>query len=423
MTDIADISSDQPTINIGTLGSVSNGKSTIIKSLTGIATQKYTKELESSITIKLGYANCKIFKCNECPKPTCYQSFPSHIKDPKCHHCDNTLVLKRHISFVDCPGHHLLMSTMLNGTAIMDGAIFVISAAEHIPQPQTAQHMTSANIMGLNDLIVCLNKLDIPKTPAETQQKYKDTLKFLKNTVAQNAPIIPMSASQNINLDVLSEYLCTQIPEPQRDLQSPPKMIVVRSFDINKQYSSIEDIKGGIAGGSLIKGTLSIGDQVEIRPGAILKNQDGSFRCIPIKSRILSLKSEKNKLTKAFPGGLIAVGLDIDPGLTISDHLVGQTIGIPGHMPDITVRLKVTYNPIEEGENFIIKKGRQCKININASNIDCEILKASKSGKLHLKLEKPICVEENDKISISLLQNNKPKLTGWGSIYSFEPLD
>jgi translation initiation factor 2 subunit 3 len=114
----------QATINIGTIGHVAHGKSTVVKAISGVQTVRFKNELERNITIKLGYANAKIYQCDnpECPRPTCYRSFKSEKEvDPPCERdgCSGKYKLLRHVSFVDCPGHDILMSTMLSGAAVM----------------------------------------------------------------------------------------------------------------------------------------------------------------------------------------------------------------------------------------------------------------------------------------------------------------
>jgi translation initiation factor 2 subunit 3 len=114
----------QATINIGTIGHVAHGKSTVVKAISGVQTVRFKNELERNITIKLGYANAKIYQCDnqECPRPTCYRSYKSEKEvDPPCERegCSGTYRLLRHVSFVDCPGHDILMSTMLSGAAVM----------------------------------------------------------------------------------------------------------------------------------------------------------------------------------------------------------------------------------------------------------------------------------------------------------------
>lgn len=110
----------QATINIGTIGHVAHGKSTVVKAISGVQTVRFKNELERNITIKLGYANAKVYKCDNeaCPRPTCYRSYKSEKEvDPPCERegCGGRYRLLRHVSFVDCPGHDILMSTMLSG--------------------------------------------------------------------------------------------------------------------------------------------------------------------------------------------------------------------------------------------------------------------------------------------------------------------
>jgi translation initiation factor 2 subunit 3 len=140
----------QPTINIAMIGHVSNGKSKTTERITGIKTQKFSKEQERGMSIRLGYANAKIFKCEDCKAPQCYQSFSSTTFDPKCKYCNKELVLVRHVSFVDCPGHNQLMNTMLNCTGIVDTTILMESANNNsIPAPQTAEHLRKKQLRRL----------------------------------------------------------------------------------------------------------------------------------------------------------------------------------------------------------------------------------------------------------------------------------
>ena len=93
----------QATINIGTIGHVAHGKSTVVKAISGVQTVRFKNELERNITIKLGYANAKVYKCNneECPRPTCYRSFKSEKEvDPPCERegCEGRYQLLRHVS-------------------------------------------------------------------------------------------------------------------------------------------------------------------------------------------------------------------------------------------------------------------------------------------------------------------------------------
>jgi translation initiation factor 2 subunit 3 len=101
-------------------------------------------------------------------------------------------------------------------------------------------------------------------------------------------------------------------------------MIIIRSFDVNKPGQDAENLKGGVAGGTILKGVLKVGDRISIRPGLITKNpRTGNVHWKEIESIITSLKADENQLMYAVPGGLIGVGMKVDPSLTIADHLVG----------------------------------------------------------------------------------------------------
>ncbi|KAJ8608357.1 hypothetical protein MRB53_039697 [Persea americana] len=218
-----EIMSRQATINIGTIGHVAHGKSTVVKAISGVQTVRFKNEQERNITIKLGYANAKIYKCDneECPRPTCYKSFSSDKEvDPACERpgCDGRYRLCRHVSFVDCPGHDILMSTMLSGAAVMDAALLLIAGNEECPQPQTSEHLAAIEIMKLKDIIIIQNKVDLSREEAAAKH-YGDIKKFIRGTIAED-----------------------------------PRLIIIRSFDVNRPGSEIDDLKGGVAGGSLLTG-------------------------------------------------------------------------------------------------------------------------------------------------------------------------
>lgn len=229
----------------------------------------------------------------------------------------------RHISFVDCPGHDILMATMLGGVAVMDAALLLIAANESCPQPQTSEHLAAVEMMKLENIIIIQNKIDIVLKEGVVTQQFDEIKKFVSGTRAEKAPIVPISAQLKYNIDVVCDYIC-RIPIPVRDFTSSPKLIIIRSFDVNRPGDTAEALKGGVAGGSVLKGILRLGDEVEIRPGIISKDASGTTKCTPILSVVVSLFAEKNDLLYAVPGGLIGVGLKVDPTLTRSDRLVGH---------------------------------------------------------------------------------------------------
>ncbi|KAK3629424.1 eukaryotic translation initiation factor 2 subunit gamma [Elasticomyces elasticus] len=420
----------QATINIGTIGHVAHGKSTVVKAISGVQTVRFKNELERNITIKLGYANAKVYKCDnpECPRPTCYRSYKSDKEvDPPCERdgCEGTYRLERHVSFVDCPGHDILMSTMLSGAAVMDAALLLIAGNEPCPQPQTSEHLAAIEIMKLGHIIILQNKVDLMREEAAATH-FESIRKFIRGTVADNAPIIPISAQLKFNIDAINEMLCTKIPVPLRNFQDNPHLIVIRSFDVNKPGSEIEELQGGVAGGSILTGILKLGDEIEIRPGIVSRDDKGNIQCKPIFSRIISLFAENNSLKFAVPGGLIGVGTRIDPTLCRADRLVGFVLGLKGKLPKIYTELEVNYFLLRRLLGVKTADGKQAKVaklaknevlmvNIGSTATGAKVI-AVKADIAKLQLTSPACTEIKEKVALSRRIEKHWRLIGWATI-------
>ena len=297
-----EIMSRQATMNIGTIGHVAHGKTTLVRAISGIQTTKHKIEKERNITYFLGYANAKLYKCPKCPDLEAYKAYGSSMEDqPKCDKCGEKLELLRHISFVDCPGHDILMATMLNGASVMDAALLLIASNIQCPQPQTREHLAAVENMDLENIIIIQNKIDLIKEDA-AKENYNQIKAFVKGTKASKSPVIPISAQYKYNIEAVIYYLCN-LPIPKRDFISPPRFIIIRSFDINKPGTDAENLQGGVAGGTLTRGIIRLGEIVEIKPGIISKNDEGKSVVQTLYSRIVSLKTETNDLLYAVPGG------------------------------------------------------------------------------------------------------------------------
>lgn len=411
-----EVISRQATINIGTIGHVAHGKSTVVKSLTGVLTVRFKNEKERNITIKLGYANAKIFKCDNdaCPRPSCYRSAGSNKEDSfPCDRsgCGGKFKLMRHVSFVDCPGHDILMATMLNGAAVMDAVLLLIAGNEQCPQPQTAEHLAAIEIMKLKHILILQNKIDLV-TQEQAKTQFKQIKAFVEGTGAQSAPIIPISAQLKYNVEVICEYLVNKIPIPPRDFISKPKLIIIRSFDVNKPGCEVDDLKGGVAGGSILKGVLTVGQEIEVRPGVVTRDAEGKFCCRPIFSKILSLYAEQNDLQYAVPGGLIGVGTKIDPELCRADRMVGHTLGAINSLPNIYSEIDIspflfrhllgvrTDGDKKGAKVQKLQKGEILMLNIGSLSTGASVT-AVKDDLARLKLNIPVCTEVEENIALS----------------------
>ena len=312
-----------PRTNIGIVGHVDHGKTTLTQALTKKWTDTHSEELKRGITIRLGYADTDIYK---------YSKGDKYSVEPKQGSEKGTYL--RTVSIVDAPGHETLMTTVLSGSSLMDGAILVIAANEKCPQPQTREHLTALDIVGIKNIIVVQNKIDLV-SEEEALKNYKEIKEFLKGSVAENAPIIPIAAQHNVNIDVLLETMDKIIPDPKRDPKKPAKMYIARSFDVNKPGTDINKIEGGILGGSLVQGQLVMGQEIEIKPGVKIDN-----KYTPIKSKIISLHQANASIEKALPGGLLGLSTELDPALTKSDELSGNLLGPPNSLPTVLDKIK-----------------------------------------------------------------------------------
>jgi len=419
---------NQPVINVGIIGHVTHGKSTLVEALTSIKTAKFDLEIEKNMTIRLGYANVKIWKCPTCSEPYCYSSSSSKTKTDQmsCNNCAGPVNLVRHISFVDCPGHDVLMATMLNGATVMDAALLLVAANEPCPQPQTREHLTAVDHMGLKTFAVIQNKVDLISSE-KALLNFQSIRTFLGQRYSRFIPVIPISAQRKINIEYVIQYLAN-LPLPPRHLNTPPLMRIIRSFDVNKPGTEIDQLVGGISGGTITEGLLKIGQTVEIRPGvAYLEN--GVKKCKPIRTTVLSMTSENQNLDIAGPGGLIAVQTTIDPSLTKADRLVGQILGIPGSLPEVYDNIIISYSIMNRVVGLSttpessalsitsrsLSKKEILKVNIGSATTSATV-KSTKGNLAKLALEFPSCCSINEKISLSRRIAGHWRLVGFGKI-------
>ncbi|MFB6076480.1 MAG: translation initiation factor IF-2 subunit gamma, partial [Candidatus Aenigmatarchaeota archaeon] len=389
-----------PEVNIGLVGHVDHGKSTLTQSLTGKWPDTHSEEMKRGITIRLGYADATFYKCKKCETPKCYGT------TKKCPVCFSDTEPIRTISLVDAPGHKTLMATVLSATSIMDGALMIIAADEECPQPQTEEHLKALDIVGIENIVIVQNKID-KVSQEEAEENYKQIKEFVKGTCAEDAPIIPISASQRVNIDVLIEAIEKNIPTPERDTDTDPKMLVARSFDVNRPGTPIDKLKGGVIGGSLLEGTLKVGDEIVIKPG---EKTDGKYK--PVRTKITGLQKVNKDLGEAGAGGLLAVRTELDPFLTKSDSLSGSIVGLPDKLPDLTDEITLDVNLLEymvglkENKKEVdkIKTGEPLMMTIGTTKTAGAVTSARPNdGKqeIEVKLKLPICADKGDRIAIS----------------------
>ncbi|MEM3719393.1 MAG: translation initiation factor IF-2 subunit gamma [Candidatus Bathyarchaeia archaeon] len=404
----------QPELNIGTIGHVDHGKTTLVQALTGVWAARHSEELKRGITIKLGYADMPIYKCPSCEPPRNYS------KEPTCPNCGSQTEFLRAVSFVDAPGHEALMATMLSGAAIMDGAILVIAADEPCPQPQTREHLAAAEIIGIKNIVIVQNKIDIVDEE-RARRNYEEIKNFVKGTIAENAPIIPVSAQRAVNIDALIQAIEEFIPTPGRDESKPSLMYIVRSFDVNKPGTPIEKLEGGVIGGTILQGKFSVKDEIEIRPG-ISVEENGKTVYKPLLSEIVSLHAGGKRVNEAHCGGLVGVGTLLDPSLSKADGLTGNLVGKTGNLPPVLTDLTLETHILERavGTKELAKvesiaKNENLLLHVGAA-ITLGRVSQIRDDVAELTLTRPVCALTGSRVAISRKIAGRWRLIGYGMI-------
>jgi len=389
-----------PELNVGVVGHIDHGKTTILSKLTGKFTDTHSEELKRGITIKLGYADTII------------------SKDKTGFNNQGQGQPVRYISFIDAPGHEMLMATMLSGAAIIDAAILVIAANEGI-KPQTQEHLLALQTKQIKNIIIIQNKIDLV-SKEQAIKNYKEIKEFIKETIAKDAPIIPVSAQQNINIDKVLEEL-VKIEIPKRDSNSAPIFLIARSFDINRPGTEIKKLHGGVVGGILKTGKLKVGDEIEIKPGFSSKKAN-QIIYESILTKIKSIYKGKNSIKEATPGSSLSIETELDPATTKTDSLIGNTISTKGNLPEPRNNLKIkteifenvlgseTHEKIEP-----LKTKEMLMLNINTTITVGTVEKIS-NNEVEVSLNLPVIALNNDNVGIARRIGNHWRLIGYGEV-------
>lgn len=387
-------------LNVGVVGHIDHGKTTLLAKLTGKFPDTHSEELKRGITIKLGYADMTIYKDGN--------NYNNKKKGEPV----------RYISFIDAPGHEMLMATMLSGAAIIDAAILVIAANEGI-KPQTREHFIALQAKKIKNIIIVQNKIDLV-TKEQALKNYQDIKNFVKGTIAENSPIIPISAQQEINIDKLIETLA-KIEIPKRDSESEPIFLIARSFDINKPGSEASKLHGGVLGGILKKGTIHVGDEIEIKPGlSVKKANQQSYQTLTTK--ILSLHRGNQSVEELNPGASISIETELDPFLTKADSLSGCVAGLKGKLPEISYKIKMKTELFKEvlgisehKEVAPLKTKEMLMLSANTT-ITVGTIEKINQNEVELFLNIPIVAIKGDNVGIARNIGGHWRLIGFGEV-------
>ena len=394
------------------VGHVDHGKTTLTQALSGVWTDTHSEERKRGISIKLGYADTAFYKTDD-------GRFYAKGKHPEDRD-DSDGELLRVVSFVDAPGHETLMAVMISGASIMDGAMLLIAATEKCPQPQTREHLAALQIAGIENIVVVQNKIDIV-TRERAVESYGEIKEFLSGTIAEGAPIIPVSAHHDVNLDILIQAIEDVIPTPDRPSDETGLMYVARSFDTNRPGSRPAELRGGIIGGSIVEGSFSIGDPILIAPGRRVEG-DGNWE--PIRTTIESVKGGGIDLESVHAGGLCGIATPMDPVSTKADELSGQVMAREGELPpvwkDLDLELELLDDMVSGGQNAPekvrpLQPNEMLMVN-SATATSVGTVSSIKGSKATLQLRLPICAKSGSRITLSRRVGSRWRLIGHGSI-------
>ena len=419
-----------PEVNIGLVGHVDHGKTTLVEALSGSWTDQHSEEMKRGISIRLGYADATFRQCPDMDAPECY------TVSETCPDGSESEPL-RTVSFVDAPGHETLMATMLSGASLMDGAVLVVSATEQVPQAQTEEHLMALDSIGIENIVIAQNKIDLVDAD-RARRNHEEIEAFVEGTVAEGAPVVPISAGQEANLDLLIEAIEEEIPTPERNPGADTRLHVARSFDINKPGTRADELLGGVLGGSLVAGELEVGEEIELRPGREVEH-GGEAEWQPITTDVRSLEAGGESADTVTPGGLLGVGTGLDPSLTKSDGLAGQIAGPPGSLPptregftmDVELLDRIVgeggegaesarsssgersesdggeIEPISTGEPLMLTVGTATTVGsvTSARDDECEV-----------QLKRPVCAADGTRIAINRRVGTRWRLIGIGTL-------
>ena len=398
----------QPEVNIGLVGHVDHGKTTLTQALSGVWTDTHSEERKRGISIKLGYADTAFYKDST-------GQFYATGKRPDGGK-DVEKELERVVSFVDAPGHETLMAT------IMDGAMLMVAANETCPQPQTREHLMALEIAGIENIVIVQNKIDLV-SKERAMESHAEIKAFLKGTIAQDAPIIPVSAHHDVNLDVLIEAIEATIPTPDRSKDKRSIMHVARSFDINRPGTRPAKLRGGVIGGSIVEGEFSEGDEIVIGPGRkIEKGNKASWE--PIEAVVSSMQGGGLNLETMHAGGLCGMATFLDPSITTADNLSGQVVARKGDLPEVHNHLSISVNLMPhmvagDGETpekiQPLRNNEMLMLNV-ATATSVGTTRNAEKGRTDLELRLPICADKGQRISLSRRIGSRWRLIGYGTI-------
>lgn len=358
---------------IGTAGHVDHGKSTLVEALTGIDPDRLAEEKEREMTIDLGFAWLTLGAAEGQPEE---------------------------VGVVDVPGHRDFIENMLAGVGGIDLALLVVAADEGV-MPQTREHLAILDLLQVESGVVALTKIDLIDDPDWLELVTLDVGEALAGTTLADAPIVPVSARSGQGMTALKQTLYQRLrATPARADEGQPRLPIDRVFTLSGF--------GTVVTGTLLGGSLRVGDAMEIHPGGL-------------KGRIRGLQTHRRQREIAQPGSRVAVNLT---GLDREAVQRGQVLTRPGGVRD-TVLFDAAYRHLADA-GIPLKHNMEVKLFVGAAEIvgRARVLGATQiepgeTGWLQIALRDPAAVARGDRF---ILRLPSPGITlGGGRVLDPQP--
>lgn len=334
---------------VGTAGHIDHGKTTLVRALTGVDTDRLPEEKKRGISIELGYA---------------FLNAPGG----------------RRIGFIDVPGHERLVHTMLAGATGIDHALLLVAADDGV-MPQTREHLAVLSLLGLRDGAVVITKAD--RVDARRLQAVGDEARaLLVGSALEGAPVMPVAALQGEGLPALREHLFAAAARPrERDGEAGFRLAVDRAFAL--------DGVGTVVTGTVHAGRVAVGDELRLVPG------DGP----PL--RVRSLHAQNEAVTEAGAGQRCAVAL---AGVSRDAIERGQWLVSPALAAAVSARIDVQLT-LWHGETQALRSGTRVHVHLGAAAtlasvavLDADTLAPGQSGRVQLVLNAPVGAWHGDRV-------------------------
>jgi translation initiation factor 2 subunit 3 len=297
--------------------------------------------------------------------------------------------------------------------------VLVVSATERVPQAQTQEHLMALDSIGIDNVVIAQNKVDLVDAD-RARRNYEEIQTFIEGTVAEGAPIVPVSAGQDVNLDLLIAAIEDAIPTPERDPDADTRLHVARSFDVNRPGTEWDELAGGVLGGSLVAGQLAVGEEIELRPGREVE-EGGRTEWRPITTEIRSLQVGGHGGEPAVTGGLLGGGPGLDPSLAKGDGLAGQIAGPPGTLPPtreaFTMDVELLERVVGEGEGEVeaVSTGEPLMMTVGTATTVGSVTSA-REGECEVALKRPVCAAAGAGVALNRRVGTRWRLVGVGTL-------